>query len=303
MRRFSCILIFGVMAVAASLDAQQPQSSLPYKNYSVVTAPKIYLWPKGAPMATGDAESDKPRLLVFLPKQQRSKTGVVVCPGGGYRGLSEPGEGAEIAAWLNGLGIAAFVLEYRVWPYHHPVELQDAARAMRWVRAHAEQYKIAPDQIGIFGASAGGHLAATLSTHFDDGDPKAADPLDRIGDRPDFTVLLYPVIAPVGPASEGSFKNLIGDKMDPALVESLSADKQVTAKTPPAFLALADNDSSVWPESSIRYYRALHEAGVSAELHIYQRGSHAFGIGWVDPVSGQWRESLMIWMQYRGLLN
>jgi acetyl esterase/lipase len=293
--------LVAVLIANPLLHSQQTQV-LPTEKYSVLPAPNVYLWPQGAPLATGNTDADKPHLTLYLPKLQRSKTGILLCPGGGYGGLSTTLEGTEIALWLNAMGIPAFVLQYRIRPYRHPVESLDAARAMRWVRAHADELHIAPDRIGIFGGSAGGHLASTISTHFDAGDPKAADPIDRVSDRPDFAILLYPVIDPIGPASQSTFNNLLGKSPDTELVEEYSNDKRVTSQTPPTFLALADDDTKVWPESSIRYYQALHAAGVSVEMHIYQRGGHGFGSAWEDPVPGQWRQSLITWLQFRGLL-
>jgi acetyl esterase/lipase len=208
-----------------------------------------------------------------------------------------------MAEFFNSYGIAAFVLEYRVAPYQHPVELMDATRAMRWLRAHAAEYHINPDHIGILGCSAGGHLAASLSTHYDAGDPTNADPIERASSRPDFAILLYPVINGKGPASIGSFNNLLGTSLSQQKIDEFSPDKHVTAQTPPTFLALADDDKPVFPDNSIDYYRALHLAGVSAEIHIYQSGGHGFGVALAKPIApAQWRSDVINWMVYRGYL-
>src|SRR4051812_24502451 len=187
------------------------------------------LWPQGAPGALGEDDTDKPSLTTYLANPAKAvATGIIVCPGGGYRGLAMDHEGKQIAEWLNNLGISAFVLKYRLGPrYHHPVELHDAQRAIRMVRARAKDLRIAPDRIGIWGFSAGGHLASTTGTHFDAGDPNAKEAVDRISSRPDFMVLSYPVISFTEFVHEGSRKNLLGDNPDPALVELLSNEKQV----------------------------------------------------------------------------
>src|SRR5579884_1842090 len=188
------------------------------------------LWPDGAPGAQGSADIDKPTLTPYLLAPGRGAgTAVVVCPGGGYSHLAMDHEGDQVARWLNSLGVAAFVLKYRLGPkYHHPVELGDAQRAIRTVRSRAAEYRILPDRVGIMGFSAGGHLASTAGTHFDAGNAAAADPIERAGSRPDFLILGYPVIS-FGPyAHKGSLHALLGDNPDPKLVESLSNELQVT---------------------------------------------------------------------------
>jgi acetyl esterase/lipase len=229
---------------------------------------------------------------------------VVVCPGGGYGGLAMDHEGKQIADWLNSLGVAAFVLKYRLGPrYHHPAPLQDAQRALRTVRSNAQAFGIRPDRIGIWGFSAGGHLSATAGTHFDAGDLNAVDPIERVSSRPDFLILAYPVISFTAEYSHrGSRKNLLGDAPDPALVENLSNEKQVTPQTPPTFLLHTDEDSGVPPENSVAFYLALRKAGVPAELHIYQRGQHGVGLALNDPILSSWPGRLADWMRVRGLL-
>jgi acetyl esterase/lipase len=262
------------------------------------------LWPDGAPGALGTEDADRPSLQTCLPAATAVGTGVVVCPGGGYGGLAMDHEGKQIADWLNSLGIAAFVLKYRLGPrYHHPAPLQDAQRALRTVRSNAQAFGIRPDRIGIWGFSAGGHLSATAGTHFDAGDPNAADPIERVSSRPDFLILAYPVISFTAEYSHlGSRKNLLGDAPDPALVENLSNEKQVTPQTPPTFLLHTDEDSGVPPENSVAFYLALRKAGVPAELHIYQRGQHGVGLALNDPILSSWPGRLADWMRVRGLL-
>ena len=202
------------------------------------TAQTILLWPQGAPGAQGTADEDKPSLTIYPVSENRVPTGVVVCPGGGYAHLSMEHEGSDIAEWLNHLGIPAFVLKYRLGPkYHHPVELGDAQRAIRYVRAHAAEYGINPTHIGIWGFSAGGHLAATAETHFDTGQKSSADPIERQSSRPDFAILSYPVITMRDPyVHRGSRQNLLGPSPSAHLLDLLSNELQVTSETPPTFL-------------------------------------------------------------------
>lgn len=265
----------------------------------------ILLWPNGAPGAVGNEEVDKPSLQAYLPKHVRANgTAVIVCPGGGYGILAADHEGRQVAEWLNTLGVTAFVLRYRLGPrYRHPAPLQDAQRAIRYVRSRAEEYKLAPDRIGLWGFSAGGHLTATAGTHFEAGNSNTADPIDRQSTRPDFLILAYPVISFTADYTHrGSARNLLGERPDPALLENLSNEKQVTAETPPTFLFHTDEDSGVPPENSVAFYLALRRAKVPAELHIYERGKHGVGLAPGDPVLSTWKERLAGWMNVRGLL-
>ncbi len=270
-------------------------------------APKVeLLWPDGAPGALGSEDADKPTLSIHLPRGPRkANSGVVMCPGGGYRGLAVDHEGTQIANWLNSQGIAAFVLKYRLGPkYRHPVELGDAQRAIRVVRARAAEFGISPDKIGIMGFSAGGHLASTASTHFDAGNPNASDPMDRPGSRPDFAILCYAVISfTTDYVHKGSRSALLGDNPDPGLVRLLSNELQVTRQTPPTFLFHTNADTGVPPENSVLYYMALRKAGVPAELHIYETGPHGVGLAWSDAVLASWPARLSDWMRGRGLLD
>lgn len=264
----------------------------------------MLLWPNGAPGALGTEDVDKPTLTPFPAKGSGAvPTAVIVCPGGGYRNLSTVKEGSDVAVWLNHLGISAFVLKYRLGPkYHHPAELSDAQRAIRYVRAHASEYSIRPDRIGIWGFSAGGHLASTAGTHFDDGNKSAPDRLDQQSSRPDFMILAYPVITLHDPlAHVGSRVNLLGNSPDPALVDQLSNESRVTAKTPPTFLFHTTEDKTVPVENSIMFYSALRKAGVPAEMHIYLKGAHGVGLAPFDPILRTWPERLADWMKVQGL--
>ncbi len=270
-------------------------------------APKVeLLWPKGAPGAVGEEERDKPSLTVYLPPADKANgTAIVVCPGGGYGGLAIGHEGKDPAEWLNRQGITAFVLRYRLGSrYRHPTPLHDAQRAVRTVRSRAKEWKIDPNRIGIWGFSAGGHLASTVITHFDDGKPDADDPIDRVGCRPDFAVLCYPVVTLRPPfAHMGSRRNLLGDKPDEALVTSLCNDEQVTAKTPPTFLFHTSEDTAVPPENSLLFYAALRKHKVPCELHIYEKGPHGVGLAVGRGPASMWPDQLAAWLKTRGLLT
>src|SRR5258706_7069690 len=194
----------------------------------------ILLWSNGAPGAVGNDNADRPTLDVYMPPAAKATgAAVVIFPGGGYIQLDMDHEGGEMAQWFNSLGVAAFVLKYRVGPrYHYPAMFQDAQRALRYVRAHAGDFGVATDRVGIIGFSAGGHLASTAATHFDAGDPSAADPVERIGSRPDFLILCYPVISFTSPYTHrGSRYMVLGAHPDPQLAENLSNEKRVTAQT------------------------------------------------------------------------
>lgn len=266
----------------------------------------ILLWPSGAPGAVGDEDRDKPSLSIYMPPDTTGPmTAIIVAPGGGYQNLSMNKEGRAPANYLNSLGIAAFVLKYRLGPrYHHPIELGDAQRAIRMVRARAAEWHIAPDRIGIMGFSAGGHLASTTSIQFDSGNPTAADPIDRPGSRPDFAVLGYPVISFVEPwTHQGSKTNLLGDHPDAALARSLSTDTRVTPATPPTFIYHTNADTSVPVENSIHYFLALRKAGVAAEMHVFKDGRHGTGLGMQDRALAEWPTLLANWLRVAGFLQ
>jgi acetyl esterase/lipase len=241
-----------------------------------------------------------------LPEKAKAVgTAVVVCPGGGYGFLAVDHEGKQIAEWLNAHGVAAFVLKYRIAPrYRHPAPLQDAQRALRYVRANAADFGIRRERIGIWGFSAGGHLAATAGTHFDAGTQTAVDPIERASSRPDFLILAYPVITFTESfMHKGSRDNLLGANPDSRLIENLSNEKQVTPETPPTFLFHTNEDDGVPPENSIAFYTALRRSKVPAELHIYERGAHGVGLATQDAVLSTWSARLADWLKVRGLLN
>jgi acetyl esterase/lipase len=266
----------------------------------------MLLWPAGAPGALGDGEFDKPTLTVFLPMAPNTtKTGVVVAPGGSYQHLAMEKEGFAFARWLNERGVAAFVLQYRVGPkYHYPVELEDAQRAIRMVRAHAAEWGVATDHVGMWGSSAGGHLAATAGTKFDWGEADASDVVERQGSRPDFLILSYPVITFEEPyLHRGSLKYLLGDTPEPKLVNELSAETQVTKDTPPTFLFATTDDKTVPVMNSVMFYSALVKVGVPVELHLLQHGSHGAGLAPDNPELSVWPDLLAKWMRERGYMG
>src|SRR5712691_8194197 len=263
----------------------------------------IPLWEEGAPGALGNAAEDIPTLTIYMPPNTTGPmTAVIVAPGGGYRALAMNKEGRAPANYLNSLGIAAFVLRYRLGPrYHHPIELGDAQRALRTVRARAAEWHIAADRIGIMGFSAGRHLASSASTHFDGGKADAADPIDRVSSRPDFAILGYPVISFVEPwTHQGSKTNLLGEHPDPLLARSLSSETQVTASTPPTFIYHTNADTVVPVENAVAYFLALRKAGVPAEMHVFRNGPHGTGLAQQDPALAEWPRLLANWLRVSG---
>lgn len=259
----------------------------------------IPLWPNGAPGALGHEPHDIPNITPYIPATANGAA-IVICPGGGYRNLA-PHEGPAYALWLNTLGITCFVLQYRLGShgYRHPRMLEDVSRAMRMVRSSAAHWQIDPARIGVKGSSAGGHLAATLLTHFDVGDPDAGDPIERVSSRPDIGILCYPVISMGQIAHQGSRENLLGDAPPAELTAALSNELHVTAQTPPCFIWHTWEDGVVTVEHSMLFAAALHRNGVPFDLHVYQRGGHGLGLG-VTPGSQElhpWTSDLMVWLR------
>ena len=265
----------------------------------------VRLWEGDGPGTKGNEDRDIPTLTIFKPEAGKANgAAVVICPGGGYGGLA-PHEGKPVAEWLNHIGVTGLVLKYRLGPrYHHPAMLNDVNRAVRMVRSHAEEWKINPQRIGVLGFSAGGHLTSTAVTHFDAGDENAPDPVDRVSSRPDFGVLIYPVITFEGPyAHAGSRRNLLGDEPSPELVELLSNEKQVTEKTPPCFLVHTSTDRGVPFQNSLMFADALRKHKVPVELHVFDHGDHGFGLGLTNPGLRQWPDLCAKWMEYHGWLK
>jgi acetyl esterase/lipase len=271
----------------------------------------VKLWPKGTP---GPVVSPKPEetfegkrvryvsepmLYVYLPTRElNTGVAVIICPGGGYGIEAMDHEGYDVAEFLQSHGIAGIVLKYRL-PYgHSELPLQDAQQAMRLVRSHSQEWAIDPGKVGIAGFSAGGHLASTLSTHFDTGNKDADNAIDKQSCRPDFSILLYPVITFKEEWGHmGSRENLIGKTNDWKIIEKFCNELQVTSQTPPAFIALADDDAGVKPRNSIEYYLALKREGIPAELHIFKEGGHGFGMNKRGKAHDQWPLMMVEWMK------
>jgi acetyl esterase/lipase len=271
---------------------------------SEIAAPApVMLWPNGAPGALGAAPRDRPRLYPFLPATPSTQAAVLVIPGGGYSIVALDLEGFQFARWLNAQGIPAFVLDYRVAPYRYPAEIQDGLQAVRLIRSHAAEYKIDPDRLGVWGSSAGGHLASTLGTHCVDGAP----PLPRLstgGCRLSFMILTYPVVTMELPLTHrGSRDNLLGPDPGSALVAALSNESAVTAHTPATFIMATSGDPVVPIENSVKLYRAMVEAHVPAELHLYDFARHGTGLaGTTFPYLASWTGLLRHWLTHIGVL-
>jgi acetyl esterase/lipase len=266
----------------------------------------IRLWENGAPGTRATKSADEPVMYMTRPQSPRTKTAVIILPGGGYGHLAITYEGHDVADWLNSLGVTAFVLKYRMHAtgHMHPVPMMDGQRAIRTVRARAAEWGVDPKQIGVLGFSAGGHLASTLGTHFDKGSAETSDPIERASSRPDFLILCYPVISlESATAHSGSRANLLGPSPDPKLVHSLSNETQVTRETPPTFIFQTSEDKSVPAENSVAFYLALHKAGVPAEMHIFQSGRHGLGLAKDTPGAKMWPELCHEWLKARGLLK
>lgn len=268
----------------------------------------VPLWEGPAPGAKGQDEGDVPTLSIFRSQNHRGNgTAVIVAPGGAYVGLAGNLEGRQVADWFAARGVTAFVLKYRLAPrYRHPIQLQDAQRAIRFVRSHATAYGIAPNRIGMIGFSAGGHLTAMAATHFDGGSPNAPDPIDRASSRPDFIVLGYPVISFEALSSKpgaGLSSPFLGSSPTPALLADLSADRHITAQTPPAFIYATTEDELVPVDQSVLFYRALHAVGVPVEMHLFAHGAHGSGLGSGDPALDLWPAALENWLRAQNLFS
>ena len=301
------VAMSGAMGLAQAPAAQVPAAQAPAAQVQAAApaangpAPML-LWANGAPGAVGDADDDKPSLTAYIPASNPTKTAVVIAPGGSYMHLSMVKEGSDVAAWLNARGVAAFVLKYRLGPkYHNPIELGDAQRAIRTVRADAAQYGVAPDHIGMWGFSAGGHLTASAGTKFDAGDAAAADPIEQQSSRPDFLILSYPVITMEDAyVHKLSRTYLLGDAPTQAEMDAMSPELHVTAPTPPTFLFTTTDDHTVPVLNSVMFYSALVKAGVPAEMHIFQHGAHGSGLAPTNPQLRPWTDLLIKWMRERG---
>lgn len=287
MKQIACLV---ASFLAAGLALAEPQAP-------------IVLWPGGAPGALGKDEKDIPTITPYLPDPAKATgAAMVICPGGGYGGLAGH-EGNDYALFLNQHGVTAFVLKYRLGPggYRHPSMLLDAARAVRTVRARADEWKLDPKRVGIMGSSAGGHLASTLVTHFDNGDPNASDSIEKQSSRPDLGVLCYPVITMGEHTHQGSRNNLLGPNPSPELIKLLSNEQQITKDTPPCFIWHTWEDKGVKIENALSFAAALQRAGVPFDLHVYEKGGHGIGLKDKPPFANPhpWSRDLVFWLKER----
>ena len=302
------LVLAGVIMISASVFGQSKvidiwngkvPGSIPNPDYKQIVDSAVWIKIRFV---------SKPTIQVYpAPADKNTGTAVVVCPGGGYYGLSYVGEGTEIAKWLNGLGVSAIVLHYRlpddaIMKNKSIAPLQDGQEAIRYVRRNAKEWGIDPHKIGIMGFSAGGHLASTVSTHFNE---KVYSTIDSTSARPDFSLLIYPVISMDSTITHaGSRENLIGKHPAPEMVKHFSNELQVTAKTPPAFMIHSLDDGAVPVENSIEYASAMKKLKIPCELHIYEHGGHGYGLGkWNSGTESSWTKACEKWLQVRGFIN
>jgi len=293
-KKYICLILFFMLSLQST------------KSQSIMK-----LWPDGTPREVVSPKPEEtfegkrvryvsePTLTVYLPtKEMNTGVAVVICPGGGYSIEAMDHEGYEVGEFLQAHGIAGIVLKYRL-PYgHSEMPLQDAQQAMRMVRFHAEEWSVDPKKVGVAGFSAGGHLASTLSTHYDSGNKDSKNPIKRLSCRPDFSILLYPVVTFKEEWGHmGSRVNLIGNTNDWKIIQNFCNELQVNNQTPPAFIALADDDTAVKPRNSIEYYMALKREGISAELHVFKEGGHGFGMHKTGKAHDQWPFMVVEWMK------
>ena len=299
-RRFVLLVLAALLPVFAA-TAQTGPPPLPPPPNAPIPKP-MPLYPGVAPGALGHTPADQPLLYAFLPAAPSSRAAVLILPGGGYSKIALGHEGFQYAEWLNAQGVAAFVLDYRVAPYRYPVEIADGAQAMRAIRARASEYNIDPDRIGVWGSSAGGHLAATLATNCHVSDQPGTG-LTGLDCQPNFAILAYPVISMEGPlAHDASVKNLLGSTPDPALQHQLSPQFAVTAATPPTFLFATTGDPTVPVGNSVAMYTALQAQGTPVELHLFDFADHGCGLCGGIPELAGWPLLLRSWMVHHNVL-
>ena len=257
-----------------------------HSSCRTVSGRRIVLWPSGAPLAQGTTEGDIPKLFTYPALDAGPHSAVIVMPGGGYTHEVMEQEGAAEARWLVAHGISAFVLEYRLAPaYAYPAPMLDASRAIRYVRSHAAELAVNPNQIGVWGFSAGGHLSAYMATTHKPGDPTAADPIDRVSDRPDFAIISYGVLALNLYTRSGTvpLQTLIGSHPTQAAIDAVDPFKHVSTDTSPCLIYSTTGDKTVDPRNATEFYEALKSAGVPVELHIFELGAHGTHMGVDQP--------------------
>lgn len=308
MQLHTALFLMAASLVAAATAYAQTTARAPAPTGPIEGIPRVKLWEQTPLRVEGpetNANPNDPTMDLYLPPAGGATgAAVVVLPGGGYSNLAMGHEGNDVGQFFVKHNIAAFVVRYRHGPrYRQPIPLLDAQRAIRTVRARAADYRIDPQRIGILGFSAGGHLAASVTTLFNDGPkPGSPDAIDAVSARPDFAILLYPVINMSDDAvtHRGSRSQLTGD--DRSLFERYSMETRVTRETPPVFIVHGSNDRVVPVQNALLFYQACLKNGVPAEMHIYENGPHGFGLGPNDPSLKAWPEAALRWMAGRKLL-
>jgi len=282
---------------------------------ALASAADIPLWPEGVPGARNIGPelrkdgyisnvSEPALTLVPAAVDRPNGTAVIIAPGGGYVREAAAREGYQYANWLSTLGVTSFVLTYRMQEFGHPAPLQDVLRAVRMVRSRAAEFGIDPNRIGVMGSSAGGHLAASAGTLFNHSIGRTGAALDAVSARPDFLMLMYPVITMEAPAAHmGSRKALLGASPSPEMVQLMSLEKQVTPATPPTLLIHTQADQAVPVENSILFFQALTRNKVPAEMYLFEHGSHGMGMRDNLGTASAWPRRAEEWMRARGLLN
>ncbi|NWJ52953.1 MAG: alpha/beta hydrolase [Bacteroidetes bacterium] len=286
------------------------------------TIDNMKLWPNQAPYSNGKTTPMKEvrptffsnigeaELDIYRPEPGKANgTAVIICPGGGYAGESMIKEGSQVALWFNSFGVTGIVLKYRIpgsdgVTDREKAPISDAQRAIRYIRSKSAELGLKSNQIGIMGFSAGGHLASTAGTHFDDGNTQASDPVEKVSCRPDFMLLIYPVVSmDTTITHRGSRLNLLGKNPDPEKVKYYSADQNVTANTPPTFLVHASDDKTVKVDNSINLYFALQRMGIPVEMHIFEKGGHGFGLDQTKGTALAWPDRCKGWMEQHNFLK
>jgi acetyl esterase/lipase len=276
----------------------------------------IELWPEGVPGLRADASEERvvdgrienihrPTLTMYAPPAEAATgAAVIVCPGGGYRRLAIFPDGGPEVRWLTSIGVTAFVLKYRLQEYGHPAPLRDVLRAIRLVRSRAAELGVRPDRVGLVGTSAGGHLAACASTLWDSAEGRGTAPVDEVNARPDFAILVYPVVTMREPfVHRSSRTNLLGSRPSPGAIDELSIELRVRGDMPPLFIVAAATDASVHVENSLQLYRALHANGVPAELHVYAAGIHGDSHAAAYGPTSRWPDRATEWLRFHGWLR
>ena len=295
--RLTSILLAGLVAFTANADKPASQT--------------IPLWPGLPPGSEFRGDGDVPQLILTRAKSDKPTAAVGILPGGGYGGHAMDHEGYQFAEWFRSLGVTSVICTYRLrgkgndgTGYGHPIPMWDAQRAIQTLRAHAEQWNIDPDRVGVIGFSAGGHLCSTVSTHFAEIQESSDDPVARRSSRPDFSILCYPVIAFGRPHTHvGSQRNLIGAEPTAELITLLSNERQVSDQTPPTFLFHTAEDTVVPVQNSIDYFTACQKHGVAAELHVFPEGRHGVGLARDLPGAAQWPTLCQQWLHRIGVVT